>query len=175
MESIEDHRDHFIVIVLREVDDGGNAMSHNHSIVIDVNQEHGKFDVVTLMASLQGMDMESLNGGFINKQLLLWQEGTARSVVKKLRGVWQMLDRYAIVTVAKATSAKKGQKRQPASVERGDTTPKRGRGGSCPGSSRAEAQKRNPAQSRDSGEGTRKRSKPIGPERTAEGKEQPLA
>ena len=47
--------------------------------------------------------------------------------------------------------------------------PKRERGGSCPGSSRVEAQKRNSAQSRDSGEGTRKRNKPSGPERTAEG------
>ena len=83
--------------------------------------------------------MESLNDNFINKQLLPWQEGTVGSVVKKLRGVWQMLDRYAIVTVAKATSAKKGQKWQPASVECGDTMPKRGRGGSRPGSSRAEA------------------------------------
>ena len=80
-----------------------------------------------------------------------------------------MLDRYAIVTAAKATSAKKGIKRQPAGAERGETTPKRERGGSRPGSSRAEAQKRNPAQSRDSGEGTRKRSKPSGPDRTAEG------
>ena len=169
MESIEDHREEFIVIVLREVDDGGNATSHNHSIVIDVNQEHGKFDVVTLMASLQGTDMESLNDDFISKQLLPWQEGTARSVVKRLRGVWQTLDRYAIVIVAKATSAKKGQKRQPASVERGDTTPKRGRGAPRPGNSRAEAQKRNPTQSRDSGEGNRKRSKPVGTERTADG------
>ena len=169
VESIEDHREHFIVIVLREVDDSGNATSHNHSIVIDVRQDHGKFDVVILMAALQGTDMESLNEDFISKQLLLWQEGTARSVVKKLRGVWQTLDRYAIVTVAKAASAKKGQKRQPASVERGDATPKRGRGGSRPGSSTAEAQKRNPAQSRDSGEGTWKRSKPNGLERTAEG------
>ena len=89
--------------------------------------------------------------------------------MKKLRGVWQNLDRYAIVTVAKAASAKKGIKRHPAGVERGDTTPKRGRGGSRPSSSRAEAQKRNPVQSRDNGEGTRKRSKPSGPERTAEG------
>ena len=113
--------------------------------------------------------MESLNEDFISKQLLSWQEGTARSVVKRLRGVWQTLDRYAIVTVAKAASAKKGIKRQPAGVERGDTTLKRRRGGSRPGSSRAEAQKRNPAQSRDSGEGTRKRSKPSGPERMAEG------
>ena len=169
MESIEDHHDHFIVIVLREVDNGGNATSHNHSIVIDVNQEHGKFDVVTLMASLQGTDMESLNDDFINKHLLPCQEGTACSVVKKLRGVWQTLDRYAIVTMAKATSAKKGQKRQPASVERGDTTPKRGRRGSRPGSSRVEAQKRNPTQSRDSGEGTRKRSKPTGTDRTGTG------
>ena len=69
----------------------------------------------------------------------------------------------------KATSAKKGIKRQPAGAERGETMPKRGRGGSRPGSSRAEAQKRNPAQSRDNGEGTRKRSKPSGPDRTAEG------
>ena len=169
VESIEDHCEHFIVIVLREVDDSSNATSHNHSIVIDVRQQYGKFDVVTLMAALQGMDMESLNDDFISKQLLPWQEGTARSVVKKLRGVWKTLDRYAIVIVAKAASAKKGIKRQPAGAERGETTPKRGRGGSRPGSSRAEAQKRNPAQSRDSGEGTRKRSKPNGPERTAEG------
>ena len=72
VESIEDHREHFIVIVLREVDDSGNATSHNHSIVIDVRQQHGKFDVVTLMAALQGTDMESLNKDFINKQLLPW-------------------------------------------------------------------------------------------------------
>ena len=169
MESIEDHREHFIVIVLKEVDDSGNATSHNHSIVIDVRQQHGKFDFVTLMAALQGTDMESLNEDFISKQLLLWQEETTRSVLKKLRGVWQTLNRYAIVTMAKAASAKKGIKWQPTGVERGDTTPKRGRGGSRPGSSRAEAQKRNPAQSRDSGEGTQKRSKPSGPERTAEG------
>ena len=121
------------------------------------------------MAALQGTDIESLNEDFINKELLPWQEGTARSVVKKLRGVWLTLDRYAIVTVAKAASAKKGLKRQLVGIERGETTPKRGRGGSRPGSSRAEAQKRNPVESKDSGEGTRKRSKPSGPERTAEG------
>ena len=121
------------------------------------------------MASLQGTDMESLNDNFICKQLLLWQEGTVRSIVKRLRGVWQTLDRYAIVTVAKATSAKKGQKRQRAQVERGDTTPKRGRGAPRLGNSKAEAQKKNPAQSKDSGEGTRKRSKPTGTERMAEG------
>ena len=67
MESIEDHREHFILIVLRAVDKSGNATSHNHSIVIDVRQEHGKFDVVTLMATLEGMDIESLNEDFINK------------------------------------------------------------------------------------------------------------
>ena len=50
--SIEDHREHFIVIVLRAVDDNGNATSHNHSIIIDVRHQHGKFDVVTLMAAL---------------------------------------------------------------------------------------------------------------------------
>ena len=121
------------------------------------------------MTALQGTDMESLNDDFISKQLLPWQEGTARSVMKKLCGFWQTLDRYAIVTVAKAATAKKGQKRQPASVECKDTMPKRGRRGSHPGSSRVEAQKRNPAQSRDSREGTRKRSKPTGPERTAKG------
>ena len=169
VENIEDHREHFIVIVLRAVDDSGNATSHNHSIVIDVRHQHGKFDVVTLMAALQGTDIESLNEDFISKQLLPWEEGTTRSVVKKLHGVWLTLDRYAIVTAAKAASAKKGLKRQPVGTERGETTPKRRRGGSRPGSSRAEAQKRNPAQSRDSGEGTRKRSKPSGPERTAEG------
>ena len=169
VESIEDHQEHFIVIIFKAVDDSGNATSQNHSIVIDVRHQHGKFDVVTLMAALQGMDIESLNEDFISKQLLPWQEGTARSVVKRLRGVWQTLDRYAIVTAAKAASAKKGIKRHPAGAKHGETTPKRGRGGSRPGSSRAEAQKRNPAQSRDNGEGTRKRSKPSGPDRMAEG------
>ena len=119
VESIEDHREHFIVIVLRAVDDSGNATSHNHSIAIDVRQQHGKFDVVTLMAALQGTDMESLNEDFISKQLLPWQEGTARSVVKRLRGVWQTLDRYAIVTAAKAASTKKGLKRQPQALNAG--------------------------------------------------------
>ena len=121
------------------------------------------------MASLQGTDIESLNEKFIAKQLLSWQEGSARSVVKRLRSVWQTLDRYAIVNVATATTAKKGSKRQSPSGPGDETTPKRGRGGSRPSSSRAEAQKRNPAQSRDSREGTRKRSKPTGTERTAEG------
>ena len=134
VENIEDHREHFIVIVLRAVDDSGNATSHNHSIVIDVRHQHGKFDVVTLMATLQGTDIESLNEDFISKQLLSWQEGTAWSIVKKLRGVWLTLDRYAIVTAAKAASAKKGLKWQPAGAKRGETTPKRGRGGSHLGS-----------------------------------------
>ena len=121
------------------------------------------------MASFQGMDMESLNDEFIAKQLLPWQEGSACFVVKRLRSVWQMLDRYAIVNVATATTAKKGSKRQPPSSPCDETTPKRGRGGFRPSSSRVEAQKRNPVQSKDSGEGTWKRSKPTGTERTAEG------
>ena len=87
VESIEDHREHYIVIVLREVDEVGMATSHNHSIVIDVDETHGKFDLENLMASLQGTDMESLNDEFIAKQLLPWQEGRARSVVKRLRSV----------------------------------------------------------------------------------------
>ena len=124
MENIENHREHLIVIVLRAVDDSGNATSHNHSIVIDVRHQHGKFDVVTLMAALQGTDIESLNKDFINKELLPWQEGTTRSIVKKLRGVWLTLDEYAIVIAAKAASAKKGIKRQPTGTERGETTPK---------------------------------------------------
>ena len=145
VESIEDHREHYIVIVLREVDDTGIATSHTHSIVIDVEQEHGRFDIASLMLSLQGMDMESLNDNFISKQLFPWQEGTARSVVKRLLVVWQILDRFAIVNVANTPTAKKSNKRQPPSGPRGDTTPKRGKGGSRPGTSRAEAQKRNPA------------------------------
>ena len=169
VESIKDHREHYIVIVLREVDEAGMVTSHNHSIVIDVDNTHGKFNIENLMASLHGTDMERLNDKFIAKQLLPSQEGSARSVVKRLRGVWQTLDRYAIVTKAKATTSKKGIKRQPPSGPRDETTPKRGRGGSRPGSSRAEAQKRNPTQSRNSGEGTQKRSKPTGPERMAEG------
>ena len=169
VESIEDHREHYIVIVLKEVDEASIATSHNHSIVIDVDETHGKFDLKNLMVSLQGTDMESLNDEFIAKHLLPWQEGSARSVVKRLRLVWQTLDKYAIVKAVTATTVKKGNKRQPPSGPRDETTPKRGRGGSRPGSSRVEAQKRNPAQSRGSGEGTRKRSKPTRPERMVEG------
>ena len=44
----------------------------NHSIVIHVWQQHGKFDVVTLMAALHRTDIESLNEDFISKQLLPW-------------------------------------------------------------------------------------------------------
>ena len=70
VESIEDLREHYIVIVLREVDKAGMATSHNHSIVIDVDDAHGKFNIDNLMASLQETDMESLNDKFIAKQLL---------------------------------------------------------------------------------------------------------
>ena len=78
VESIEDHRKHYIVIVLREVDEAGMATSHNHSIVIHVDDTHGKFDLENLMASHQGTDMESLNDEFIAKQLLPWQECSLR-------------------------------------------------------------------------------------------------
>ena len=88
VESIEDHHEHFIVIVLRAVDDNGNATSHNHSIVIDVRHQHGKFDIVTLMAALQGMDIESLNEDFISKQLLPWQEGICS--VRREEIVWSL-------------------------------------------------------------------------------------
>ena len=87
VESIEDHREHYIIIVLREVDDAGMATSHNHCIVIDLKYTHAKFNIENLMASLQGTDMESLNNEFIAKQLLPWQEGGAGSIVKRLRSV----------------------------------------------------------------------------------------
>ena len=89
VENIEDHRQYYIVIVLKEVDEAGMATSHNHSFVIDVDDTHGKFDIENLMALLQRTDMESLNYEFIAKQLLPWQEGSACSVVKKLRSIWQ--------------------------------------------------------------------------------------
>ena len=72
VESIEDHREHYIIIVLREVDEASMATSHNHSTVIDVEYTHAKFNIENLMASLQGTDMESLNDEFIAKQLLPW-------------------------------------------------------------------------------------------------------
>ena len=61
---IEEHQKNYVVIVLREVDSNGNAGDHCHSIVINVNSEHGKFDLDNLMAFLEGSQMESLNQKF---------------------------------------------------------------------------------------------------------------
>ena len=58
---IEEHQKNYVVIVLREVDSNGNAGDHYHSIVINVNLEHGKFDLDNLMAFLEGSQMEFLN------------------------------------------------------------------------------------------------------------------
>ena len=51
---IEDHQKNYVVIGLREVDDNGKNKNHYHSIVINVDSRHGKFDLDNLMTFLEG-------------------------------------------------------------------------------------------------------------------------
>ncbi len=61
---IESHRDDYVVIVLREVDDNAIEKDHSHSIVIDANKYHGRFDLENLITFLEGSEMASLNAEF---------------------------------------------------------------------------------------------------------------
>jgi hypothetical protein len=60
----ESQRDDYVVIVLRAVDDDGKVLDRCHSIVINVNNSHAKFDLENLIAFLKGSDMGSLNKDF---------------------------------------------------------------------------------------------------------------
>jgi hypothetical protein len=76
---IESQRDDYVVIVLRAVDDDGMVLDHCHSIVIDVNKSHVKFDIDNLIAFLEGSDMDSLNEDFAKLGYVPWMNGTAKS------------------------------------------------------------------------------------------------
>ena len=93
---IEEHQKNYVVLVLREVDSNGNAGDHCHSIVINVNSEHGKFDLENLMAFLEGSQMESLNVEFERNHYVPWVNSTAKSNASRLRLIFQTLDRYAL-------------------------------------------------------------------------------
>ena len=49
---IEEHNRDYVVLVLHEVDELGEQVDHSHSIVIDTNSSHGKFDLESLMTAL---------------------------------------------------------------------------------------------------------------------------
>ena len=70
---IEEHNQDYVFLVLREVDDFGEQGDHSHSIVIDTNSSHGKFDLKSLMTVLEGSEMESLNESFVRSGYVLWQ------------------------------------------------------------------------------------------------------
>ena len=82
--------------MLRKVDSNGNVGDHCHSIVINVNSEHGKFDLDNLMAFLEGLQMESLNLEFERNHYVPWVNSTAKSNASRLRLLFQTLDHYAL-------------------------------------------------------------------------------
>jgi len=49
---IEDHQNEYVVMGLREVDDHENEKDHVHSIIMNVNDRRGKFDLDNLITFL---------------------------------------------------------------------------------------------------------------------------
>lgn len=101
---IEHHREEYIVIVLREVDDAGVEKNHCHSIVIDSNKFHGRFDIENMITYLEGSQMESLNAEFEKSGYVPWTESSAKSTATKLNRIFLTLDRYAFANVEKPPS-----------------------------------------------------------------------
>ena len=99
MTLIEDYKDNYVVIGLREVDDNGKHKDHCHSIVIDVNSQHAKFDLKNLMSFLEGSQMESFNEELENNHYSPWVDSTAKSYTSRLRQIFQTLDKYALENV----------------------------------------------------------------------------
>ena len=96
---IEDHKENYVVIGLRKVDDNGKQKDHCHSIVIDVKSQHAKFDLENLMSFLEGSQMESLNKELENNHYSPWVDSTAKSNTSRLRQIFQTLERYALENV----------------------------------------------------------------------------
>ena len=155
--------------MLREVDNFGEQGDHSHSIVIDTNKSHGKFDLESLMTLLEGSKMELLNDLFVRSGYVPWQNTSAKSVVSRLRLIFQMLDCYALANIdPKPTTGRAhslGRRKEleartsPASagVASGWTTPR-------PGEARYEPQNRETAASEDVGQSKRrKKNLPGGP------------
>ena len=92
---VEDHQHNYVVIVLQAVDDSGKEIGHVHSIVINVHAQHpGKFDLATLMDTMDGTPMQSLNKDFRRMGYVPWKDGSTRSIAQRLHLIWQSLDRY---------------------------------------------------------------------------------
>ena len=89
---IEEHQKNYVVIVLCEVDRNGKAGDHCHSIVINVNLEHDKFD----LDNLEGSHKESLNQEFEKNHYVPWVNSTAKSNASRLRLIFQTLDCYPL-------------------------------------------------------------------------------
>jgi len=96
---IEDHQNEYVVMGLREVEDHGNEKDHVHSIVMNVNSRHGRFDLDNLITFLQGSQMEPLVEEFERISYLPWVDRLAKSNAKKLRAILLTMDRYASVNV----------------------------------------------------------------------------
>jgi hypothetical protein len=162
---IEEHQSNYVVIVLREVDDKGRNKDHCHSIVINVNSYHGKFDLENLMTFLEGSQMEALNADFERNGYVPWKNGTAKSTASRLRLIFQTLDRYALENVeaqpALGRNVTQGR-RQNADVLAGPTSAGVGSGsrGSRPSQARSEPKKRD-AVSPAGAESNRKRKKSL--------------
>ena len=141
---IEEHNRDYVILVLREVDELGKQVDHSHSIVIDTNSSHGKFDLKSLMTALEGSEMESLNDSFVKFGYVSWQNTSVKSIASRLRVIFQTLDRYTLANVGpkpgigRANSTGKRKEREtrnpPSSVgvASGWTTPRPGEARSEP-------------------------------------------
>lgn len=85
MTNIEEHRDNYVVMILRQVDHDRKEREHFHSIVIDVNLFHGRFDIDDLVAFLERSQMESLSEEFKKLGYIPWRESSSKSNAKRLR------------------------------------------------------------------------------------------
>ena len=143
---IEDHRDKYIVLVLREVDATGKEKDHCHSLVIDITESSGQFDIEALVSLLEGSQMQNLQEDFESAEYIPWRTGSAKATAKKIRAIWQTLDHHALTHVEKEPAANKrvsNPRRPSVPAEQG------GSGASAspvkaarPGSARAESRKR---------------------------------
>jgi len=60
------YQHHYIVLVLRKVDDTGKAGKYYHSIIMNVQSKSIHFDLENMMTFLEGSQMEFLNQEFID-------------------------------------------------------------------------------------------------------------
>ena len=97
---IKQHQGDYLVIVLQEVDGSGRPLAHVHSIVCNVGDKLGRFDVAELLSYLTGTHLDFLADEFEAK-FWPWNPVSSTAYIRRVAVIFLSLDRCALASFSK--------------------------------------------------------------------------